>query len=145
MEEEIRDAVERVVGEVFENMYFMFPELVQEHDIDSPLTDSCFKATVKVIGASQIFVLYASEQLVKDMTNNLLGADEALNQNNLVDMFTETANVIAGNLMTALALDTSVSLDIPITERLKICSEARRAAGAMFSVDGHHFKLAVVN
>jgi hypothetical protein len=144
-DDKIEDTVERVVGDVFENMYFMFPETIEKDDMTVSVPDSCFKARVRVRNGSEVFILYASERLVKDMAKNLLGSQEAVKEGHLVDMFTEAANVIAGNLVTALALDASIGLDIPVAQRLTICSEAGTVPGTMFNIDGEYFKLAVMN
>jgi hypothetical protein len=145
--EEIQRAVKEVVLHVFENMYFMFPEVIAEDEPVPSFPESCFKAGVAVKNGSETLMLYSSEQLVVDMAKNLLGADQPFAETDLIDVFKETANVIAGNLMTRLGLDSSVALDVPVAERLQPCSELRPVPGArevMFDFEGQLLKVAVV-
>lgn len=145
--EDIEGALKEVVLDVFENMYFMFPEVIAE---DTPLPsfpESCFKTSVAVKNGSEVLMLYGSEQLVVDMAKNFLGADEPIAEDGLIDVFKEAANVIAGNLITRLALDSSIALDVPVADRLQPCSELPTAPGAqeaIFNIDDEFLKVAVV-
>lgn len=144
--EDIQRAIKEVVLDVFENMYFMFLEVIGEDDPVPPFPESCFKARVAVKNGSPAFILYASEQLVADMAKNLLGADQPITEADLIDVFKESANVTAGNLVTSLALDASLALDVPVAERVQPCSEFRPAPGAqevMFDFEGQLLKVAV--
>lgn len=76
--EDIQRAIKEVVLDVFENMYFMFLEVIGEDDPVPPFPESCFKARVAVKNGSPAFILYASEQLVADMAKNLLGQTNRL-------------------------------------------------------------------
>jgi hypothetical protein len=146
--EEIQRAVKEAVLDVFENMYFMFPELIAEDDPGPSLTESCFKARIAVKNGSEVLVLYASEQLVADMAKNLLGAEQPTAETDLIDIFKETANVIAGNLITGLALDSSIAFDVPVAEKLKPCLEPHTDSDAhevIFNIDEGFFKVAVVS
>jgi hypothetical protein len=81
------------------------------------------------------------------MAKNLLGTDRPIAETDLIDVFKETANVIAGNLITRLAFDSSIALDVPVAERLQTCSELRPAPGAqevMLDFEGQFLKAAVV-
>jgi len=138
--EEIQVAVKKVVLDVFENMYFMFPEAITEDDPVPSLPEKCFRAMVAVKNSSEAFMLYCSEQLVVDMARNLLGRDRAIPEADLVDVFKETANIIAGNLVTTLALDGSVDLDFPVAERLQDRSELRTPPGLIFNIDNEFLK-----
>ena len=143
--EDIQHAVEKVVRDVFENMYFMFPEVAQDDDQAALPPERCFKARVGVKNGSEVFVFYGSEQLVSRMAKNLLGTDQASKASDLVDVFKEAANVIAGNLVTTTGVDRSVGLEIPVAERLQVCSEPEEPQGAIFNIDGEFFRLAVMN
>ena len=52
----------------------------------------------------------------------------------LIDVFREAANVIAGNLITRLALDSSIALDVPVADRLRPCSELLTAPGTQEAI-----------
>lgn len=143
--EDMQEGIKKVVRDVFESMYFMFPEAIEEGDPAPPLPESCFKAGVGVKNGSELFVLYASEKLVMDMAKNLFGTDQSVEEADLVDTFREAANVIGGNLVTTLELDTSVGLDVPNAERLQTCSELATAPGAFFDIDGAFFKVTVMD
>ena len=142
--EDMQEGVKKVVRDVFESMYFMFPEVIEEGDPAPPLPESCFKAGVGVKNGSEVFVLYASEKLVMDMAKSLFGTDQPIEEADLVDTFGEAANVIGGNLVTTLEVDTSVGLDVPNAERLQTCSELATAPGAVFDIDGAFFKVTVM-
>ena len=142
--EKIQRAVRGAVPDVFEKMYFMFPEPVLEEDPELSLPESCFKATVAVKNSSELLVLYGSEKLVMDMAGSFLGTDQEIQEADLIDVFKEAANVIAGNIVTSLSLEGSISLDVPVAERLRDCSEWQKAQGLVFNIDDAFFKVAVV-
>ena len=142
--EEIHKAVREAVPEVFEKMYFMFPEPILENDSELSLPESCFKATVAIKESSELFVLYGSEKLVMDMAGSFLGTDQEIEESDLVDVFKEAANVIAGNIVTNMSLDGSIGLDVPVSERLRDCSEPQNAQGIVYNIDDTFFMVAVV-
>jgi len=63
----------------------------------------------------------------------------------LIDVFKEAANVIAGNIVTRLALDGSITLDVAVAERLQYCSEPRTSPRVLFNVDDGFCSVAVVS
>ena len=142
--EEIQKAVREAVPDVFERMYFMFPEPILEDDFELSLPESCFKATVAVKDSSELFVLYGSEKLVMDMAGSFLGTDQEIEESDLVDVFKEAANVIAGNIVTNMFLEGSIGLDVPVAERLRDCSEPQNAQGIVYNIDDKFFIVAVV-
>ena len=141
---EIQQAVREAVPDVFEKMYFMFPELVLEDDLELSFPESCFKATVAVKNSSELIVIYGSEKLVMDMAGSFLGTDQVIKDSDLVDVFKEAANVIAGNIVTNLSLEGSIGLDVPVAERLRDCSESRKVQGIVFNINNSFFMVAVV-
>lgn len=141
--EEIQRAVREAVPDVFEKMYFMFPVPIIEDDPELSFPESCFKAAVAVKDSSELFVLYGSEKLVMDMAGSFLGTDKVIEESDLVDVFKEAANVIAGNIITTLSLDGSVGLDVPVAERLRDCSELLTAQGIVFNIDDAFFRVVV--
>ena len=145
--EDIERAVKEVVLDVYENMYFMFPEVIGKDDPVPAFPESWFKARVAVKNSPVEFMLYSSERLVVDMAKNLLGTDQPLIEAELVDVFKESANVVAGGLVTSLALDTNVRVDIPVAERLENCPELPGPPGTqevVFNFEGELLKVAVV-
>ncbi|NVM22664.1 MAG: hypothetical protein HWN68_12905 [Desulfobacterales bacterium] len=145
--EKIQEAVKEVVLYVFETMYFMCPEVVAEAGPVPSVPKCCFKARVAVKNSSEVLMLYGSEQLVMEMGKNLLGTDWPIAESYLIDVFKEAAGVIAGNLVTALALDSSIAIDVPVAERLDDCSQLRRHSGdreVVFNIGDEFFKIAVV-
>ena len=145
--EDIQRAVKEVVLDVFENMYFMFPEVIGEDDPVPPFPESCFKVRVALKNGSEVLMLYCSEKLVAEMAGNLLGADQPIAEADLIDVSKETANVIAGNLVTSLALDASVGLDVPVAERLQNYSALLTVTGTqevVFNFEDRLLKVAVV-
>jgi hypothetical protein len=141
--EHIQDAVKRVVGDVFQKMYFMFPEPLYEDDPVPSLPEPCFRAKVGIKNSPKVVMLYGSEQLVIGMARNLLGTDQAPEEGDLIDIFREAANVIAGNLIVTLTLERGVRLDIPVAEKMQTCSELETLPGTTFNVDNEFFKLAL--
>jgi len=142
--EEIQRAVREAVPRVFEEMYFMFTEPIVEDDPSFFSPESCFKARIGVKNSSEFLVLYGSEKLVKGMAYNLLGKDKPIKETDLIDIFKESANVIAGNIVTTLSLDVSVGLSVPMAERLGDCSELQSAQGIVFNIDNAFFKVSIV-
>jgi hypothetical protein len=136
--------VKKVVGDVFQKMYFMFPEALGEDASVPFLPGSCFRAKVGMKNGPKVVMLYGSEQLVIGMARNLLGTDQVPKESDLVDIFKEAANVIAGNLIVTLTLDGSVRLEIPVAEKMQTCSELETSPGTTFNIDNEFFKLAFV-
>ncbi len=134
-----------IVLGVFENMYFMFPEPLSADDPLPTFPESCFRARIAVKNGLPEIVLYGSAQLVSNMAGNFLGSAEGLGESDLIDIFKEAANVIAGNLMTSLALDSSLGLDVPVAERMQACSELQTAPGVVFNIDNEFLKVTVVD
>ncbi|MCK4389077.1 MAG: chemotaxis protein CheX [Desulfobacterales bacterium] len=144
--QDIQRATKEVVLDVFENMYFMFPEVIAEDDPEPSFPESCFKATVAVKNGSEMFVLYGSEKLVVDMAKNLLGTDRPVAEAELMDVFKESANIISGNLVTALDTEWSIELDVPVAERWHASSqldEARGCEGCVFQIEDELLKVLV--
>ena len=145
--EDIQGAAKEAVLHVFESMYFMFPEVITEDEPVPSFPASCFKARIALKNRSDILMLHGSEQLVMGMAKNLLGTEQPIAETDLIDVFKEAANVIAGDLVLKLSFDSSVAPDIPVAERLQPCSELRPDPGAreaIFSIDDELLKVAVV-
>ena len=145
--EEIQRVLKDIVLDVFENMWFLFPEAITEGDPAPGLSGPCFKAEVVLKNGAEAFVLYGSEQLVKDMAKNFLGTDQPIAEADLVDVFKEAANVLAGNLVTRLSLNSGLDPGIPVAERLQDCPEFRTPPEdreIIFNIDGQCLRVVVV-
>ena len=146
--EDMQGVVKEAVLDVFENMYFMFPEAIAEDDPVPSFPASCFDARIAFKNRSEVLMLRGSEQLVVGMAKNFLGTDQLIAETDLIDVFKEAANVIAGEVITRLSFDSSVAPDVPVAERLQPCSELPTAPGAqeaIFNVDDEFLKVAVTS
>ncbi len=64
------------ISEVFESMFFIFPEEVGEEETGPSLPKSCFCARVSLKGSGVAFILFCSKRVVEDMAENLLGDEK---------------------------------------------------------------------
>ena len=143
-QKDVQSAVEKVVADVLENMYFIFPERLESEASESLFPEPPYKATVGVKNGSAVFAFFASEPLLRTMAKNLLGVDQVTQESDLADVFRETANMIAGNLVTELAFDANVSLEIPVVERAKSAQLEKSTSVSCFTLDDEPFKVAVL-
>ena len=140
--EKMMEVIQQVVRNVFEGMYFMFPETMETEDNPS-LPKSCFKASVGIKNSPLKVVMYGSEKLVKDMAAAFLGTDQPVDDNDLVDVFKEATNLIGGNLVNTLNLDKGVGLDVPEVEIVETSGDLVSEPGTFFDVDGEFLKATV--
>ncbi|NVM56876.1 MAG: chemotaxis protein CheX [Desulfobacterales bacterium] len=143
-EEDLQRTIKETVLDVFVNMYFMFPEPIGEHEAVSWFPESCFRARVCLENRPEGLFLYGSEQLVAEMAENLLGPDRTIGEADLIDVFKEAANVLAGNLVSRLALGRDVAIGIPVAERWHPRSQTDTAPGSrgiMFHIDDEVLKV----
>jgi hypothetical protein len=124
-------------------MYFMFPEVLSNDASEHPFAASHFRATVGVRNGSAVFAFSASDPLVRRMAKNILGVDHDPQESDLVDVFKEAANMIAGNLVTELAFDPSVSLEVPAVQRTQVPQKAVPGSCSFFSLDDEPFMVSV--
>ena len=141
-DEKLMGVFQQVVRDVFEGMYFMFPEMLEPED-RLPVPKSCFKARVGIKNSPLEVELYGSKKLVRDMAAAFLGTDQAFDDNDLVDIFKEATNLIGGNLVNTLELDKNVALEVPEVEIVESAGELESYPGTVFDVDGEFFKAAV--
>jgi hypothetical protein len=143
-DEDLTGAIQKVVRNVFESMYYMFPETLEAQD-QPPVPESCFRASVGIENSPLKVVLYGSEKLVKDMATALLGSERAIEEDECVDIFREAANLIGGNLVNAMDLDKSVGLGVPEVQLVDTVEELDTEPGTAFDIDGEFFKAAVLS
>ena len=136
-------AVKGAVSEVFESMYFMFPEWPNGETDRPQVPQSCFSARVGIKGGGELLVLYASSELVSNMAESFLGMSHGLEDADLADIFKEACNVVAGNIVTRLNLDTNIGLGTPVAERMSDCTVVEKNGGSVLSIDGEFMKIVV--
>ncbi|MBW2108264.1 MAG: chemotaxis protein CheX [Deltaproteobacteria bacterium] len=132
--QDLQEALERAVQDVFETMYFMFPEPIGSQDNMAYAPESCLEARVNLKNSPHVMVLQGSDKLAHDMAAGLLGTDRPIQPDELVDVFKEAANMIAGGLVTALNLDNRIQLDVPRVKRLPSCLIPKTVT--VFDIDG---------
>lgn len=140
-----RKAIESTVGTVFPQMFFMFPVIACAGDMteNSRYNGPCYASYVAIRGNEEIVVeCLGSEKLVVGMAENFIGVQGTIGEAELLDVFRETANVVAGNLVHAFGMGSEADLQVPSVVKLKRCPEAG-AAGITFDVDGEFFKVCV--
>ena len=143
-DEDLTGTIQKVVRNVFESMYYMFPETTEIQD-RRRVPESCFRASVGAENSSLKVVLYGSEKLVKEMATALLGSDRPIEENECIDIFREATNLIGGNLVNAMDLDKSIGLGVPEVQFVNTVKELDTEPGAVFDIDGEFFKAAVLN
>ncbi len=136
------------ISEIYESMFFMFPEEVGEEETGPSLPKSCFCARVSLKGSGVAFILFCSERVVEDMAKNLLGEEKKFDEESLIDVLKEAVNVIAGSLLTKSGIEGDVSLGVPHGKRLEGETEeiiVKSACEAVFNVEGEWLKGAMIN
>lgn len=141
--EEFSRTVEAAVSEVLENMYFMFPEWPKDGTDRPEVPQSCFSASVGINGGDELLTLYASSDLVSNMAESFLGMSHGLEDADLADIFKEACNVMAGNIVTRMNLDTNIGLGTPVAERMSDCTVVEKNEGSVLSIDGEFMKVVV--
>lgn len=135
--------IRAAVSEVFESMYFMFPEWSNGDEAKPPVPRSCFSAGVGLNGGNELVVLYASTNLVNHMAESFLGMSHGLEDEDLADVFKEACNVVAGNIVTQLNLDTSMGLGTPVVKRMSDCKMVEKCEGSVLNIEGEFLKIVV--
>jgi CheY-specific phosphatase CheX len=98
----------------------MFPDR-----IDSPIDCfsfpiDCYCVHVGLKGSSEHFVIEGSKELVIAMATNFIGKDPPFENDELADVFKEAGNVIVGNFLTILDVDSSISIAVPIVDTTQV-------------------------
>ena len=136
--------LQKVVRNVFESMFYMFPETLEGEDQPS-VPESCFKGSVGIQNSPLKVVVYGSEKLVQDMATTLLGSDGPIEENECIDIFREATNLIGGNLVNTLDLDKIMGLGVPEVQIVETVQELEAEPGTVFYVDGEYLKAAVLS
>lgn len=139
--------LKKSISEVFESMFFIFPEKVGEGETGPPVPENHFCARVSIKGSGTAFMLCSSKPLVESMAKNLLGEEKSMDEESLMDVFKEAVNVIAGNLLTAGDVEGDISLGVPRGERIQGKTgdiAVQSVCEAVFSVENEWLKGAII-
>lgn len=121
--EKILKTLREVISEVFETMFFLFPELVESEDDLPPMPEVYFKASIRFNGNNWYLILAGSEKLAEIMARNFLAQGEPVDDAEIADVFREAINVIAGNFLTKLNKNRDRTfIGIPEVEKCKVLS-----------------------
>jgi hypothetical protein len=116
------NTLEKTINEVFENMYFMFPEHIVNPSSHFTFPIQCYVAHSNFINEKGLLSIFGTENLVNQMAMNFLGEKRAFEHFELIDVFREAANVIVGNYITSANKPPKVSFEIPVVETTTILS-----------------------
>jgi len=130
-----KEILERVVCELFEQMYFMFPEVGVHGRVPEGSPDVFIEARVKIDSGELVVV--CSEKLAQKMAGNMFEGGRPLSGDVLTDIVREAANIIAGNCINEMGLGGNLSADIPVF-RVKAAPHVYTVAGdpLFFDVEG---------
>ena len=143
---ELLQNLKKVIFNVFQDMFFIFPEDGEEIDPDR---DICYKKVAISIQKSgettYLFQLYFTENQGRMMTENYLGQTEEITDNLIEETLKEAANVIGGNFLNLF--QQGYSLGIP---ELMSCQVIDRISnmyhsetGLLLEMEGEPFLLMV--
>jgi chemotaxis protein CheY-P-specific phosphatase CheC len=111
--------LEDTILNVFEDMYYMFPEKIHSYEQFSfPL--AVFSTNVLFCENQKQFFLYADKRLVAKMAKNFLGEEKDFNLDELNDIFREASNVIVGNFISATNIAPDIRFQIPVITEARI-------------------------
>jgi len=114
--------LEKTTSDVFENMYFMFPEHVKNPDSHFSFPIQCYRAHSNFIKEKGSLSIFGTDRLVNQMAMNFLGEKRNFEHLELIDVFREAANVIVGNYITSANKPPEVSFEIPVVDTTLIIS-----------------------
>ncbi len=113
----IGEVLKKVVLDVFEQMYFMFPQEIGMEDASKMEGGEVFTASVGVKSGGLEFVIAGAESLCRGMAGNMFGEETELSQQDVEDVVREAANIIMGNLINERGFPGEVSPDIPVDRK----------------------------
>jgi len=143
-----RQILEKTINEVFEEMYFMFPELVTNSFNKFSFPLACFFSKVSLIEAKANFYLFGSQLLVKKMTTNFLGEKRIFEQDELSDVFREATNVIVGNFISYSDFTPDIRFEIPEVKIKNINLKDLNASykiDLVYAIENDFFRIAMVS
>ncbi|ETR74196.1 MAG: hypothetical protein OMM_06477 [Candidatus Magnetoglobus multicellularis str. Araruama] len=138
--------IEKTIHDVFENMYFMFPERTRLSPDIFSFPISCYMAQTQLIKDSQSFDLYGDNNLVNKMAMNFLGEKRAFEHVELIDIFREATNVIIGNYLSAINKPLKVRFNIPSvsTKTILTCEKDQLYdIDQVYIIENYFFRIAL--
>lgn len=121
MSNDHKDLLADVFCDMLEKLAFMFAEVVEENDLDTPPSPS-LRATIAFQGptSGELIVTMPEESCV-EIAQNMLGedVDDESRLSKATDALSELVNVVCGHLVTGIAGDEPVfELSTPVIEHL---------------------------
>jgi len=138
--------IEQTINEVFENMYFMFPEHIANPDSHFSLPIRCYVAHSSFIKENGALLFYGTDKLINQMAMNFLGEKRSFEHIELIDVFREAANVMTGNYITAINKPPEVSFEIPVVETTTINSWNKNSSyqiDRIYDIENYFFRIAL--
>ncbi|MBW2147227.1 MAG: hypothetical protein JRG73_14885 [Deltaproteobacteria bacterium] len=146
MQERFKKSLKAVISDVFETMFFLFPQpLEEESDSLRELVNGqrCVAGHISLLGAEacELRILVPVDLGVK-MAANFLGKEDAgVEESELFDVIMETANMVGGNLLNDLDPSGAKSISVPGAQWLcpKDMDTVIKDRMIVFDVDGIPF------
>jgi chemotaxis protein CheY-P-specific phosphatase CheC len=137
----------QTVSQIFEDMYYMFPELISDPDTQFSLPMHCYVSHTEFIKENGSLFFYAEEKLLDQMAMNFLGENRSFERIELIDIFREAANVIAGNYITATNKPPKVSFKIPVVDTIIVTSwdnDSSFEIDCVYNIENYFFRIILV-
>jgi chemotaxis protein CheY-P-specific phosphatase CheC len=138
--------IEETINHIFENMYFMFPEQIPNPESHFSLPKHCYSGHTHFIKDQGALMLVAESNLVTQMAKNFLGEKRSFDHIELVDIFREATNVIAGNYITSTNKPPEVSFEIPVVQTTTINSwdkDRSYQIDMIYDIESNFFRIAL--
>ena len=139
----IEEIIKLVVMNVFEQMYFMFPQEIGMEDALVCKGDETYIANVGLKNGGLEVTIAGADELCRKMAGNMFGDAKALSQQEVEDVVREAANIITGNLVNECSFPGEVSPEIPVARKgidLETCSN-NSELNLFFNVEGHYLSV----
>jgi len=138
--------LEDTILNVFENMYYMFPEKQMNNDDHFSFPLSCFYTKVSFCTNQKKIILWGTKQLAAKMAKNFLGEDRAFSNAELIDIFKEAANVIIGNFISASDSAPDIRFQVPVISEKQIMQydkDISNAVDLVYIIENEFFRIAL--
>jgi hypothetical protein len=140
------DMLNQTVNEIFETMYFMFPEQIKKPDSHFSLPVHCYVACTSFIKEKGATIIFAENNLVNQMAMNFLGEKRIFEDIELFDIMREATNVIVGNYITATNKPPEVSFEIPVVDKTTMISwdkDSTYYIDSIYDIEKYFFRIAL--
>lgn len=136
---DLEKILKKVVGDVFEQMYFMFPEEVDVSEAAGVQGKECLEARVGFKSGDMGLVISGAVPLVQEMAANMFGSENIPSYEDVVDVIREAANIIAGNVINEWGASESLTPDIPAVEKITGLAKLQSGPALCLNFDGELF------